>query len=480
MLIGALKALTDNSVISTAQGFGSPDVTTSAMRAAIKEWFGTYFRQEAGDKKDPCMRLAYTIVHKLDKGVFAEYKSDILDKEKTSKGAWMDANLSLLDLAKSDIMQWMLVGGEVYVKPVPRTGPDGKTVFRPQPIRRNRAVILARDGDGRITGIGTAEESTRGGKYYTLLEKRTVDAAGYLTIENKLFEASDHNSLGTRVPLARLAQYEALPDRYTYPRPVGGLGLAVLRVPLVNCVDGSADAVSIYEPAMQVIQNIDRMEYLHGREFELGRHRIVAPGEMLRSGPDGERRLEDSVFENIGPAFTNDQQRAGLTVFSPALRQEAYEARTQEYLRTVENLIGLKRGLLSDAQEVEKTAFEIASTAGDYNLSLQDLQSGWFDGVRDYLRICDSLGQMYRYCDQSAWDVTEQLAITWGNGVLYDPDKEWQQECELVRLGYLRPEIALGHRYDMPCETEEDWKAIREKYMPDANAEPLNEVERLR
>ena len=261
---------------------------------------------------------------------------------------------------------------------------------------------------------------------------------------------------------------------------MGGLGLAVLRVPLVNCVDGSADAVSIYEPAMQVIQNIDRMEYLHGREFELGRHRIVAPGEMLRSGPDGERRLEDSVFENIGPAFTNDQQRAGLTVFSPALRQEAYEARAQEYLRTVENLIGLKRGLLSDAQEVEKTAFEIASTAGDYNLSLQDLQSVWFDGVRDYLRICDSLGQMYRYCDQSAWDVTEQLAITWGNGVLYDPDKEWQQECELVRMGYLRPEIALGHRYDMPCETEEDWKAIREKYMPDANAEPLNEVERLR
>ena len=130
MLIGALKALADNSVVNTAQGFGSPDVTTSAMNAAIKEWFGTYFRQEAGDKKDPCTRLAYTIVHKLDKGVFAEYKSDILDKEKTSKGAWMDANLSLLDLAKSDIMQWMLVGGEVYVKPVPRTGPDGKTVFR--------------------------------------------------------------------------------------------------------------------------------------------------------------------------------------------------------------------------------------------------------------------------------------------------------------------------------------------------------------
>ena len=125
---------------------------------------------------------------------------------------------------------------------------------------------------------------------------------------------------------------------------------------------------------------------------------------------------------------------------------------------------------------MEKTAFEIASTAGDYNLSLQDLQSVWFDGVREYLRICDILGQM----NQSAWDVTEQLAITWGNGVLYDPDKEWQQECELVRMGYLRPEIALGHRYDMPCENEEDWAKIRAKYMPDANVEPMSEVERLR
>ena len=58
--------------------------------------------------------------------------------------------------------------------------------------------------------------------------------------------------------------------------------------------------------------------------------------------------------------------------------------------------------------------------------------------------------------------------------------KKWQQECELVRMGYLRPEIALGHRYDMPCENEEDWEKIRAKYMPDANADPMSEVERLR
>lgn len=184
-----------------------------------------------------------------------------------------------------------------------------------------------------------------------------------------------------------------------------------------------------------------------------------------------------------------DAARRTLYIFDELTRRKLNNFETA---RLVLSRIPEGEDVIADSAEKKSCAdyrdcgircFEANKGPGSVNQSmkwLQDLQSVWFDGVRDYLRICDSLGQMYRYCDQSAWDVTEQLAITWGNGVLYDPDKEWQQECELVRMGYLRPEIALGHRYDMPCETEEDWKAIREKYMPDANAEPLNEVERLR
>ena len=53
MVIGALKALTDSSIINTAQGFGAPDVTTSAMKDAIKEWFAAYFRQPPAHGQDP-------------------------------------------------------------------------------------------------------------------------------------------------------------------------------------------------------------------------------------------------------------------------------------------------------------------------------------------------------------------------------------------------------------------------------------------
>ena len=374
----------------------------------------------------------------------------------------MDRNLSQLDLIRDSILQWMLIGGECWVKPVPRPGPDGSTIFAPLLVHRTDAVILAREPDGRVTSIVTAEHTARGSQYYTLLERRTVDANGYLTIENKLYASFDRGTLGIRTALSKLDRYAQLPDLYTYPVPVGGVGMTPLRVPLANCVDGSMDAISIYEPAMGLIRNIDQNEKQLNDEFELARHRLIAPAEMLKTGRDGRRTLDDSVFV----ALKDIHSDLAPTAFTPQLRDEPYERREQKYLRAIENQIGLKRGMLSDAQEVEKTAFEVASTAGDYNLSLLDLQQVWFDGVREYLTLCDTLGKMYRYCDQSAWDVTEQLAITWGNGVLYDPDRELETDLRLVAAQLLKPEIAVARHFDQPWEDEEDLKNVREKYMP--------------
>lgn len=55
------------------------------------------------------------------------------------------------------------------------------------------------------------------------------------------------------------------------------------------------------------------------------------------------------------------EQTVGITAFAPALRNENYEARRQAYLKAVENLLGVKRGILSDAEAVSKTATEINS-----------------------------------------------------------------------------------------------------------------------
>lgn len=63
------KALFDQSIISTDECFGQPDVTSQEMRTAINAWRDTYLKREGDKTSDPCMRMAYVIVHKLQKGV---------------------------------------------------------------------------------------------------------------------------------------------------------------------------------------------------------------------------------------------------------------------------------------------------------------------------------------------------------------------------------------------------------------------------
>lgn len=296
--------------------------------------------------------------------------------------------------------------------------------------------------------------------FYTLVERRT-SFAGRLTIQYRLYCSDNKSTLGRRVPLASLPQYERLEDEYTFAVPIDGVGMVFLRMPTTNCVDGSADGVSIYEPAMGLIHRINENELQFSREFELGRMRVVASADILRTH-NGKKLLTDDVFVGLD----GNEQSVGITPFAPALRNESYEARRQTYLKAIENLLGIKRGILSDAEAVSKTATEINSSAGDYSLSIMDFQHLYYDALQAALRLGDQIGQAYRLCDASAWDADE-LAVTWGNGVLYDADQEWTERKELVQMGLLKPELALAWKFDLPAETEADLAEIRKNYMPE-------------
>ena len=92
--------------------FGAADLASDKMKDAILGWIREYYRREPDKDSDPCQRLPYTIVHKLEKGMFAEYSSNILDREATAKGAWQAANLAALDGVRGAAVQWMLIAGE--------------------------------------------------------------------------------------------------------------------------------------------------------------------------------------------------------------------------------------------------------------------------------------------------------------------------------------------------------------------------------
>ena len=447
--MAVISALFNNKTYSFEQAFNVKDITTSEMHEAIKDCLNLYFSAEKSPREDDCQRLPVVIVNKLTKTMFSEYSA-------SGKNDFETALLTALDKIKRKATQYMLIGGECLLKPVPSI--DG---FYFVPIRRDCFCPLARDENGNLTSVGTAEFTTVGGKYFTLFERRTSGAV--LTIENRLYMSHDKSTVGTQVPLNTLEKYKNLMPFATLP--IKGLGLVSLRTPLFNTVDGSADAVAVYAPAAKLIHNIYINEQQIDTEFEQGKSRIIASADMFRVEADEEGHVTKIISDTVFTQLEDDPEEVGITIFSPELREQSYFNRENKYLRNCETLIGLKRGLLSEVEAVERTAKEITSSEGDYNLTILEFQSVWKEAVKEMVSLCGQLGKIYKVSGVTDTNA-EKLAIDFGNGVLYDRDKEWSEYMQMVSAGLIKPELAVAWRFKLACKTEEDIESIRKNYMP--------------
>lgn len=424
--------------------FGASDKTTKAMKSAIEEWFDLYYLAETETVRDPCQRIAYTVVNKLVKAMFGEYSAVAGDS------AWQPL-VDALDTHRKQAVQLAMVGGECYLKPCPGEGSFGFTL-----IPRNNVLIFGRNPEGEPTDVGTVEHSSYGKYFYTLLERRTVDTAGLLTIENTLYRSADRDSLGTQVALRDHPGYQNLQESYRFEAPLGGIGMVRLKTPMLNCVDGSADGVSVYAAVAGLIRNIDENEAQMNGEFSRGESRVIVSSDMLR-----DEQLQDHLFVGLD----EDPEAVGMTVYSPNLRYDAYLARKQEYLRNVESLVGMRRGMLSDANMEERTATEITSSAGDFNLTVIELQKMWEAAQTQTLTLCGKLAALY----QLPFPEDMTVSVDWGNSTLYDEDKVWEAYRQMVSMGLIAPEVALGWRFNLPSSTEAERMVIRRRYMPNEN-----------
>lgn len=348
--------------------FGAEDASSASMRRGVLRWLQLYF----GDRED-CLRLPYTIVRKLARAALCEYQASGFAESLPVKEA--------LELA--------LIGGESYLRP----GDNGW-----QAVSRGSILVFGRDNRGEPTDVGLIEKSQLGRQFFTLLERRTLDEKGLLTVTHRLFRSGHRQELGREVPLKVHPAYSALPGKFCWPHSIGGVGLVRVKMPMTNCIDASCEGVSVYAAAESLLKAIAENEQQLQGEFRRGQSRLVVSRDMLRDG-----QLRDELFVGLDES----PETVGITVFSPELREQAYLNRQQAYLRAVENLIGLKRGLLSQVEAVDRTATEITSSEGEYMGLIRELQQVWEAAVKQAAALQEALtGQ------------TPQWEIRWGDGVL--------------------------------------------------------------
>lgn len=348
--------------------FGVEECSTAAMQKAVRDWYSLYY--DGG-----VLALPATIVRKLSRAVFAEARSDL--------------SVPLPRLARA--LEDAMIGGEAYLKPVRRE--DGMDWIC---LPRNRILVFARDAEGLPTDVGLMEQRRKGRDMFTLLERRQRDDEGRLHICNRLFRSRSRSELGREMELAML--YPELPGHFTYDG-IPGVGLGAVRMPMRNCVDGSGEGVSFYAAATELIRAAEENEAQLRREFENGRSRLVVSRDLLRQG-----QLKDDLFVALDEAADT----VGITVFAPEIRHQCYLDRQQSYLRSIENTVGLKRGLLSQVEAVDRTATEITSSEGEYMTTILELRRVVDTGARGMEAIAAALEGR----EETPWE------IHWGDGVV--------------------------------------------------------------
>lgn len=351
--------------------FGAEDVASPAMRRAILKWLGLYY-----GKGDGMLQLPYTIVRKLSRAVFSEY----------------EPGEAVAGLPAGEAMELAMIGGECFLKPV------AGEKLRWRCVSRGNILVFGRDLWGEPTDVGLIQKAREGRNCYTLLERRQVGANGDLHITNRLFRASNPGQTGREVPLRSWSGTAGLPSGTMIPG-MGCVGLARVRMPMANCVDGSCEGVSVYAPAVELLEAIAENEMQMVGEFRKGQSRLVVSRDMLDRG-----QLRDELFV----ALDESPDTVGITVFAPQLREQSYLARQQAYLRLVENVIGLKRGLLSQVEASDRTATEITSSEGEYMTTIWELRRAWEQAAQAALQIEAVL----------MGSQPEMPQIQWGDGVV--------------------------------------------------------------
>lgn len=416
-----ITALRNVNKTSLASAFGVQNCTTAAMQERLTKCYDRYFRKTPKQNADECLNLPYLIVNKLTQAMFADAKIN-------GKSDLSEKYAEIIQDKATEIMNNVLVGGATILKPYWENN-----TIKILCIPRENYIPCARDYDGNLSEVILTDTTTIGNKYYTLAEKRKQTNNG-CNIQYKLFCSEILGNIGKEISLSVL--YPNLKREMTLS--IQGLGLKEIKSPFTNDVDFSGDGVPVFEPALELIDAINENEAELRSEFKLGQSRIIVADDMFRRTAAGNLELTDKIFT----AVEGDTEDVGITIFSPQFREQSYLARKNAYLRGIEDIIGLQRGLLSDVQTQEKTATEIGQSAATYNLTLIGLQSSFERDIKQFFDVYIDFCILY-HC-LKAKNADDFLVFDWGDGILYDRTKNFNELLNLVAAGIIKPEILIG------------------------------------
>lgn len=419
---------------------------TTDMVNALNEWYDLY-RNKApwlnSAEGVVSMNLPAFISSEIARQVVLEMKWSITGKEgeATRDDAGDDIMNPRAEYLKNEFEKLMhalrikleqgCAAGGMIIKPYPNTE-DGHIYF--DWAMDWGFYPLAFDDDGNLSDVIIPDIFREGKTIYTRLERHTVVKGG-VEITQRAFKSTMDDNLGTEISLKDVDRWSSLQEKATVTQTDGPL-FGWYKVASANNVDlDSPLGASVFAKAIDAIREADEQYSRMIWEFKGSELAIDVDPTALRPKRTSDGlmempKLNERLFRQVD---IDKGDRDLYEVFSPVIRDASLLNGLNQHLIRIEDLTGLSRGTLSDANVEARTATEMKIIKQRSYTTIADNQAALERCLKDVVRVMDKYATVYHLAPEGEYDVS----FEWDDSILTDRDSEMQERLMLFNAGVI-------------------------------------------
>lgn len=419
---------------------------STEMTNALNLWYELYRDQawwlEKGKVKS--MNLPAMISSEVARQIVLEMKWNITGKGKdgkTTDDSGADVTNPRSEYLKAEFEKLMSV---LRLK-LEQGCAAGGMIIKPYPNQTDQHIYfdwamdwgfypLAFDDDGNLSDVIIPDIFQDGKTTYTRLERHTVVKEG-VQITQRAFKSTQKDSLGTEIDLTDVDRWASLQPEATVTDTDGPL-FGWFKVAAANNIDIDCPlGASVFAKAVGVIQEADRQysrllwEY-EGSELAIDVDPTVLRPHKTEGGKVEMPKLNERLFRAVD---ADKGDRDLYEVFSPAIRDTSLLNGLNQLLKRVEDLSGLSRGTLSDANVDARTATELKIIKQRSYQTISDNQRALEYCLRNVVRAMDRYATLYNFAPVGEYEIS----FTWDDSILTDADMQTQERMMLLNAGII-------------------------------------------
>ncbi len=432
---GVIRKMIPYKNIEQVERIESP--LSTEMENALDSWYRMYLNKADWLKEDTVksLNLPAFVSSEIARQIVLVMKWTISggdDPEKPDPRAkYLSAEFEkLVNTLRTKLEQGCAAGGMV-IKPYPNPA-DGHIYF--DWAMDWEIYAMAFDDDGRLADVIIPDRFTEGKTVYTRLERHTVEGNN-VRITQRAFKSNDRNTLGTEIALSDVERWKSLQPE-ALVNGTGGALFGWYKVAAANNVDPDCPlGASVYAKAVDLMREADLQYSRLLWEFEGSELAIDVDPAMLRpkvNTVNGKTvtempKLNERLFRGV------DLGDDHYDVFAPSIRDANLLNGLNQLLIRVEDLCGLSRGTMSDANVDARTATELKIVKQRSYATIADNQKALETCLKDVIRAMDKYATLYHLAPEGEYEVS----FEWDDSILTDTEQQMNERLMLLNAGII-------------------------------------------